>query len=197
MGDSAADAIYLLLCLVLVGSALVGMRLPLGKALKMALAWVGIFALGFTLFAFSDEWAVLGSRLKAAAVGTSPQAIVTEGGELRIPMRDDGHFWVEAEVNGVKVPFLVDSGASLTTIGANVAERAQVEPEIRIAQVETANGTVTMRRARLGSLAVGSIQRDSFPVLVAEQEGLNVLGMNFLSSLQSWRAEGQTLVLQP
>jgi aspartyl protease family protein len=197
MGDSAANAVYLLLCLVLVGSALIGMRLPLGKALKMALAWVGIFALGFALFAFSDEWGVLGSRLKAAAVGTSAQPVVTAGGEVRIPMRDDGHFWVEAQVNGVTVPFLVDSGASLTTIGADVAEETRVEPEIRIAQVETANGTVTMRRARLDSLAVGSIQRDGVPVLVAEQEGMNVLGMNFLSSLRSWRAEGQSLVLQP
>ena len=197
MGDSAANAVYLLLCLVLVGSALIGMRLPLGKALKMALAWVGIFALGFALFAFSDEWGVLGDRLKAAAVGTTPQPIETAGGELRIPMRNDGHFWVEAEVNGAKVPFLVDSGASLTTIGADVAEQAGVDPEIRVAQVETANGTITMRRARLDSLSVGSIERDDLPVLVAPQEGLNVLGMNFLSSLRSWRAEGRTLVLQP
>lgn len=197
MGDSAANAVYLLLCLVLVGSALIGMRLPLGKALKMALAWVGIFALGFALFAFGDEWGVLGDRLKAAAVGTTPEPIEMAGGELRIPMRDDGHFWVEADVNGTKVPFLVDSGASLTTIGADVAERAGVDPEIRVAQVETANGTITMRRARLDSLSVGSIERDDLPVLVAPQEGLNVLGMNFLSSLRSWRAEGRTLVLQP
>lgn len=197
MGDSAANALYLLLCLVLIGSALIGMRLPLGKALKMALAWVGIFALGFAVFAFTDEWSILGARLKEAAVGGAPPPIEAAGGELRIPMRDDGHFWVEAEINGVRTPFLVDSGASITTISAEVAERAGVDPEIRIAQVQTANGSITMRRARLDSLAVGSITREAFPVLVAEQEGLNVIGMNFLSSLRGWRAEGRTLVLQP
>ena len=197
MADTGANVLYLLLCLVLVGSALVGMRLPLGNALKMALAWVGIFALGFAIFAFRTEWSVLGTRLKTAAIGSAPEPVISAGGELRIPLRDDGHFWVEAEVNGVPTPFLVDSGASLTTVGGDVAERARIDPEIRIAQVQTANGTVTMRRARLETLAVGPISRDDFPVLVAEQQGLNVLGMNFLSSLRGWRAEGRTLVLQP
>jgi aspartyl protease family protein len=54
-----------------------------------------------------------------------------------------------------------------------------------------------MRRARLDRLAVGTIEREGFPVLVAPQNGLNVLGMNFLSSLRSWRAEGRVLILQP
>ena len=197
MGDMAASSLYLLLCLVLVGSALIGIRLPLGKALKMVLAWLGIFALGFAIFAFKDDWNSLGTRLKEAAVGGAPEATVGSGGELRIPLREDGHFWVEAEINGVRAPFLVDSGASVTTIEAKLAREAGVEPGIRVAQVETANGTVTMRRAELDRLAVGTIDREDFPVLVAEQAGLNVLGMNFLSSLRSWRAEGRTLVLQP
>jgi aspartyl protease family protein len=197
MGDTAANALYLLLCLVLVGSALIGMRLPLGKALKMALAWVGIFALGFAVFAFNEEWSVLGSRLKDAATGTSADPVVSANDELRIPLREDGHFWIDAKINGVRAPFLVDSGASITTVGADVAEEAAIEPEIRVAQVQTANGAVTMRRARLDRLAVGTIEREGFPVLVAPQNGLNVLGMNFLSSLRSWRAEGRVLILQP
>lgn len=197
MGDAAVEVTYLLLCLVLVGSALIGMRLPIGKALKMVLAWVGIFALGFALFAFQDEWGVLGARLKSAAVGSAPEPVQMSGGELRIPIRDDGHFWVEAKINGVSAPFLVDSGASITTVGADVAEQARIEPEIRVAEVQTANGTVTMRRARLENISVGTIDREDFPVLVAQQSGLNVLGMNFLTSLRSWRAEGDVLVLQP
>lgn len=197
MTDTGVDVLYLLLCLVLVGSALVGMRLPLAKAVKMVLAWVALFGLAFAVFAFRGEWSVLGARLKEAAVGAPTAPIQAAGGELRIPMREDGHFWVEAEVNGVTTSFLVDSGASYTVISSEVAERANVEPEIRIAQVETANGTITMRRARVSNLEVGSVVRDDFPVLIAEQRGLNVIGMNFLSSLEGWKAEGRTLVLQP
>jgi aspartyl protease family protein len=197
VADAGVDVLYLLLCLVLVGSALVGMRLPLGKVLKMTLAWVAVFGLAFAVFAFRGEWGVLGARLKEAAVGAPASPIETGGGELRIPMREDGHFWVEAEVNGVTTQFLVDSGASYTVISSEVAERANVRPEIRVAQVETANGTITMRRARVSNLEVGSVVRDDFPVLIADQQGLNVIGMNFLSSLEGWRAEGRTLVLQP
>lgn len=197
MTDTGVDVLYLLLCLILVGSALIGMRLPLGKALKMVLGWVAVFGLAFAIFAFRGEWSVLGARLKEAAIGAPAAPVELAGGELRIPMREDGHFWVEAEVNGVRTPFLVDSGASYTVISADIAQRANVEPEIRVARVETANGTITMRRGSVSNLIVGSVARDDFPVLIAEQRGLNVIGMNFLSSLKGWRAEGRTLVLQP
>jgi aspartyl protease family protein len=46
-------------------------------------------------------------------------------------------------------------------------------------------------------LQIGSIERTDFPVDVSEQEGSNLLGMNFLRSLQGWRVEGNYLVLQP
>jgi aspartyl protease family protein len=49
-GDQAPNAIYLALWLVLVVSALVSRRLPVGKVVKMALAWVAIFATVFVLF---------------------------------------------------------------------------------------------------------------------------------------------------
>lgn len=196
-GEELPNTLYLVLLLVLVGSALAARQLPLRQAARMALAWVAIFGAVLMLVAFKDEWKDLGARMTAAISGAPPAASVGAGGEIRIPMRDDGHFWIEAEVNGVKSGFLVDSGASYTTIGADLAAQAGVEPGIRVAQVETANGTVVMRRAEVSTLSVGPIVRDDFPVLVAPQNGLNVVGMNFLSSLRSWRAEGRTLVLQP
>ena len=93
-GDRTAYALYLVLFLVLVASSLASRRLPVGKTLKMAAAWVAIFALGFAIFSFRSEFTSLGSRLRAEAIGTPIQA----GEELRIPKADDGHFWVEAQV---------------------------------------------------------------------------------------------------
>ena len=191
-GD-APNLVFMVLMLVLVASSLVGMRLPIGKTLKMAAAWVAIFAAGFVIFAFRSEFMAVGSRLKAEAVGTPIQA----GEELRIPMADDGHFWVNASVNGLEAPFLVDSGASFTTISRETADRAGVETGMRVAMVETANGAVQMRRARADSFSVGAIQRHDFPIQVNDQSGGNVLGMNFLSSLGSWRVERNYLVLTP
>jgi aspartyl protease family protein len=191
--DKAPNILFLALCLVLIASALFSRRLPLSQSLKMGAAWVGIFALGFTIFSFRSEFMAIGSRLKAEAVGTPIQA----GEELRIPMAEDGHFWVEASVNGHEAPFLVDSGASVTTISREIADTAGIETGMRVALVETANGTVQMRKARADSFSVGTIQRSDFAIQVNDHDDSNVLGMNFLSSLGGWRVEGNYLVLRP
>jgi aspartyl protease family protein len=189
------NALYLLLCILLVASSLIGMRMSAGKAVRMLLAWVAIFGVGFALFAFRDDFSSLGQRLKDEAFGAA--AVESSGGELRIPLHSDGHFWVDAEVNGAPVRFLVDSGASVTTISRKVADAAGIETGMRVEIVETANGTVQMPKARAEQFKVGSIRLSDFPLLVSQQDGLNVLGMNFLSSLESWGVEGRTLVLQP
>src|SRR5688500_14091268 len=168
MSDGQApNILYLALCLMLVASALFSRRLPLGQTAKMAAAWVGIFALAFAVFSFRSEFMAIGSRLKAEAVGTPIQS----GDELRIPMAEDGHFWVEASVNGHDAPFLVDSGASITTISRETADQARIETGMRVALVETANGTVQMRKARAESFSVGAIQRSDFPIQVNDHSG--------------------------
>ena len=192
-GDQRMNLLYLVLCMVLVASSLIGMRMPIGKVLKMALVWVAIFGVGFALFTFRGEFSALGAKLKAEATGTPIQS----GEELRLAMRDDGHFWVNASVNGQEAPFLVDSGASITTVSPAVAAAAKIETGMRVAQVETANGEVQMPIAKAERFEVGPIVRTDFTVHVNNGDDTNVLGMNFLSSLQSWRVEGNTLVLQP
>ena len=192
-GDQAPNTFYLLLLLMLVGSSLVGMRLPLGKSIKMALAWIAIFGAAFALFSFRSEFSALGTRLSAEAIG-SP---VEVGGELRIPMAEDGHFWVDATVNGHESPFLVDSGATVTTVSRKTADEAGLEPDMRVAMVETANGTVRMRVASADHFEVGPIARTGFTVQINDRDQDNVLGMNFLSKLNSWRVEGNYLVLRP
>jgi aspartyl protease family protein len=192
-GDQAAYALYLVLFLVLVASSLASRRLPIGKTMKMAAVWAAIFAVGFAIFSFRSEFTALGSRLKAEAVG----APIQQGDELRIPMADDGHFWVEASLNGHEAPFMVDSGASITTISKETADQARIETGFRIAEVDTANGTVVMRRASADRFRVGQIAREDLALFVNDHDDTNVLGMNFLSSLESWKVEGHYLVLQP
>src|SRR4029453_9891438 len=97
-------------------------REPAAKMLTMALAWVAIFAAGFVLFTFRDNFGWVVQRLKAEAVGTPVQ----QGPETRIPMAIDGHFWVDAKLNGRDVKFLVDSGATTTTIDRATAQSAGI-----------------------------------------------------------------------
>lgn len=190
--DQAPNALYLLLMLVLVGSALIGMRLPLAKAAKMALAWLAIFGIAFMLFAFRDDFSSLGQRLRAEATG----APIARGDELRIPISTDGHYWVEATINDHRARFLVDSGASITTLSRDTAEAAGIRPGLQMARVETANGTVAMARGKAERFRVEQIERRGFSVHISPRDGVNVVGMNFLSSLDGWRVEGNYLVLR-
>ncbi|HEX8571151.1 MAG TPA: TIGR02281 family clan AA aspartic protease [Allosphingosinicella sp.] len=196
-GDQALSFIYLIGVLVLVVSALLVRRIPIGQGLKMFAGWVLIFLAAFVAFALKDDFAALGKRVLAESRGEGE--VVAVGTELRIRKAMDGHFWVNGELNGHKVRFLVDSGATVTSISSQTARLADIVPAAGIpAMVQTANGVVPVKRARAGRLKVGSIERSDFAVHVSEAFGpMNVLGMNFLSSLSGWGVEGQWLVLRP
>ena len=184
--------VYLLMAMMLVLGSLMVRREPAAKMLKMALAWVVIFAAGFVLFTFRDNFGWVAQRLKAEAVGTP----VEQGRETRIPMAIDGHFWVEAELNGKPVKFLIDSGATMTTIDRDTAMRAGIEVSPRRDQfVRTGNGIIRVSSGRADELQVGGITRRDVGLQIAENDDLNVLGMNYLSSLSRWGVEGRWLVL--
>jgi aspartyl protease family protein len=195
-GDQALSFIYLIGCLMLVGSSLLVRRLPIGQSLKMLAAWALIFAAIFTAFLLKDDFLALGRRVMAEGSG-SAQTVQT-GTELRIRKSEDGHFWVSARVNGKPVRFLVDSGATVTAISGDTAREVGIEPSGAFpVMVDTANGTVSAWRGRASSLKVGPIERQDFAVQIADEFGdTSVLGMNFLSSLSSWSVEGNWLVLK-
>lgn len=195
MNDPLPNALMLLLMLVLVGAGLLGRGLSAGKAARMGFAWLAIFAGVFGLFAFRSEFGALGARLKSEALGESPA--VVSGSALRLTKRDDGHYWVDGQVNGREARFLVDSGATTTTISSELAAAAGLEPGMRGNVVSTANGTVFMPRVTAGLLEIGSIRRADTSVNINPNDGVNVLGMDFLSSLSSWGVQDGQLVLQP
>jgi aspartyl protease family protein len=195
-GDQALSFVYLIGILVLVVSALMVRRIPIGQGLKMFAGWVLIFLAAFVAFALKDDFMALGKRILAEGRGEGQ--VVAVGKELRIRKSMDGHFWVNGELNGKTVRFLVDSGATVTSISSETAARADIVPSGLYTVVQTANGTVRVGRARAERLKVGSIERSDLAVHVSEAFGpMNVLGMNFLSSLSSWGVEGQWLVLKP
>jgi aspartyl protease family protein len=192
--DLMLGGVYLLMAIMLIFGSLMARREPAAKMITMALAWIAIFAAGFVLFTFRDNLGWVAQRLKSEAVGTP----VKQGKETRIPMAIDGHFWVTGKLNGHTVKFLVDSGATTTTIDRDTAKAAGVEVSARRDQyVRTGNGVIRVSSGRADELAVGTITRRNVGLEIADNDNLNVLGMNYLSSLSRWGVEGRWLVMVP
>ena len=192
--DLMLGGVYILMAVMLVLGSLMARREPAAKMLTMALAWIAIFSGGFVLFTFRDNFGWVAQRLRAEATG----APVEMGAEIRIPMAIDGHFWIEGRINGEPVKFLVDSGATMTTIGTQTARRSAIDVSATPDQiVRTGNGIIKVWSGRARILQVGTIERRDFGMHVAAEDDLNVLGMNFLSSLRRWGVEGRWLVLVP
>jgi len=122
------------------------------------------------------------------------------GKELRVRMASDGHFWVVASINGVKTRMLIDSGATVTAISTQTAAEAGLKPDLDPVPVvlQTANGAVAAKTATVPELRLGDIVARKLKVVVSPAFGdMDVIGMNFLSKLASWRVEGKTLILVP
>lgn len=196
--DQTANLLYALLFLVLVVSSLVARRLPLAQTLKYALAWAAIFAGAIVLYSFRG---VAGQVWEQVKREINPATPVRSGQTVRILMGADGHFHVDARVNGHNVNFMIDSGATTSVMSQTDARAANVvidETGFPVA-IETANGMTMMRRAQIGTLDLGGITRRGHAILMSADadDEVNLLGMNFLSSLKSWRVEGREMILEP
>ena len=131
-------------------------------------------------------------------LGLDNQAVV--GDEVRLRMSSDGHFWAQASINGVERRMLIDSGATVTALSQATADAASVAYSAGLLPVmlRTANGNVQAQTGTVEQLGLGNIEARNLKVVVSPALGnVDVLGMNFLSQLQSWRVEGRELILVP
>jgi aspartyl protease family protein len=142
----------------------------------------------------------LDSRFDMAVPQLGLPEQVIEGRETRVPMAPDGHFWLHATVNGAPVNFLVDTGATLTAVSSETAERIGLKPrEAGIpVRMQTANGMVAAQLTTIDDLRFGNVAAHGIDAIIAPGLGpTNVIGMNLLSRLASWRVEGRTMILVP
>jgi len=179
-----------------IGSAMVRRRVPLGGAIRTGSSLL----LGAILITVVLQLSRMDPRFDVAVPQIGLPEQVVQGGETRVPLAADGHYWLRAEVNGVPANFLVDTGATLTAISEGVAERAGLEPRrggIPI-MLNTANGTVQAHVATVDRLSFGNVEASGIDAVIAPNFGeTNVIGMNVLARLGSWRVEEGELVLAP
>jgi aspartyl protease family protein len=186
------NALIYLLLLILPISALIARRIPVLRAVTMLATWAALFTVLTLVVAQRERFDPYLSRL-TSLLRVSDQQVV--GDEVRIRMSGDGHFWAAATLGGVERRMLVDSGATVTALSTRTAAAAGLKPETPIFPmiIQTANGQVSAQTADVPALKLGSIVARDLPVVVSPAFGeSDILGMNFLSRLKSWRVEGRT-----
>lgn len=195
--DIGGNLFFYLLLLVLPISALIARRVPVLRVLLQLTSWGVLFGVLYVVVAQREKFDPYLQRV-AAVLNIGDQSVV--GRETRIAMAPDGHFWAKVTIDGVPRRLLVDSGATTTALSVQTAQAAGLEVKDSPFPVvlNTANGTITAETATVKELRLGDIVARDLGVVVSPAFGDgDVLGMNFLSRLKSWRVEGRTLILTP
>ncbi|MCB2111294.1 MAG: TIGR02281 family clan AA aspartic protease [Defluviimonas sp.] len=167
--------LYLVLLLVVIGGYfLVESRRNLGRTVQMAAVWALIF-LG--AIAIAGLW----TDIRRGAL--SSQAVVRDG-RIEVPVSPDGHFYLDATVDGARLRFMVDTGASDVVLSRRDAERAGLDPRTLtyVGSAETANGVVRTAPVRLARFDLEGIADENVPAVVTDGDlSTSLLGMSYLS----------------
>ena len=141
----------------------------------------------------------VGGTKRVLRVGQNVAAQPSTSGSSKVVLTADsaGHFLTSGNINGTTVRFLVDTGASMVSLGASDARRIGIDASKgEQAITSTANGQAVVTRVKLDSLRVGEITMNNVDALVHQQDmPFALLGMSFLNRMEMQR-EGDTMTLK-
>jgi aspartyl protease family protein len=159
--------------------------------------WAALLVALTGVYAYRFEATDFFGRVAAELLPSEPQ--VGQGGEVMINRRFSGEFAIAAKVDGARVTFLFDTGASMVVLTAADARKAGIDTRGLAfdVPVSTANGSALAAEIRLNQVAVGPIVMRNVPALVARPGALeeSLLGMSFLERLKSYTVERGRLIL--
>ena len=175
------------------------LRWAIGKAMVVLI--VGVVAA--MMINWSDD---ILTRMRVSAVGKPPNTRLSEEtistGQRTLVLQADpqGHFWVDGEINGVSIPFMIDTGATSVALDRETAARIGVRPSARefTGRSDTANGTarvapIVLRQLSIEQMTVREVQAH---VLEGSMHGIGLLGMSFLRRLDGYEVRGDRLYLR-
>jgi len=155
---------------------------------------------GFVVYALVNNLQFFqSSEPRAAVAAPRPvhQAATTATNSLSLRARPDGHVLLNAFVNGVEIPFIVDTGATLVSLTQADAQRIGVAGGLSYTiATKTANGIskaapVMLQKVRIGELEVDDVNG----AVMLAPGGVSLLGQSFLNRLQSYEMRDGLLTL--
>jgi aspartyl protease family protein len=118
---------------------------------------------------------------------------------VQIPRGPSGDFALQAKINGIATPMVIDTGATSVVLTYETAKAIGLPLELLEynVDVETAGGHTKAARLTLDRLSIGKLVERSVPALVVPhgQMKSNLLGMSFLDRMESWEVRADKLVL--
>jgi len=193
--DTSVETKIMALALIVV-IAIALYRLRFSHALQSAVVWA-LIALALVLaYTYRYELRDVSDRVLAELI---PGRAASKGRTVEIARSAGGSFAVAMQVNGARIPMVLDTGASAVVLTQDAARTAGLPIEVLnySVHVDTANGRTRAAPVTLDRISVGGITERSVPALIA-QGGLrtNLLGMSFLNRLESWEVRGDRLLLR-
>jgi aspartyl protease family protein len=155
----------------------------------------------FALFAGAAIVVALAVGIQPPAGEVGPRSSTRQKAastEVVLPRAGDGHFYVEADVNGSTIRMLADTGASVIALSVEDAERAGIDVDQLdfTSMVSTANGQAAVAHVDIDEVRVGSIVRRDVRAIVARGLPGSLLGMSFFGTLSAVAMESDELVLR-
>ncbi len=163
-----------LLLAALIGSFLASNRGNMGRVAQQAAIW-GLIFVG--VIAAYGLWNDVSRDLRTR------QSVVSAG-KIEVPRSPDGHYYVTADVNGVPVVFVIDTGATDMVLSQSDAARAGLNPETLayLGSAFTANGEVRTATVQLDRVNLSGIEDRGVRAVVNQgQMDGSLLGMGYLS----------------
>jgi aspartyl protease family protein len=159
--------------------------------------WLGILLLILVGYSYRDELQMVAARVAGDLVPSQGRTI--DARTIAFRASPDGHYRIDATVDGTSVRFAVDTGASGVVLNQRDAERLGLDPStLRYTQTfSTANGLTRGAPVRLGSLTIGPIAMTDVRASVNEGElDESLLGMQFLEKLAEVTIKNGVLTLR-
>lgn len=189
MSDISPNLVYLALLLaVLAGYFLTAFRRHPARSLQQLMVWALIVLGLVAVFGMWDD-------IRKSFV---PQQSVMTDGRIEAPLGADGHYYLTAEVNGVPVRFVVDTGASDIVLTRRDAERAGIDTAglAFIGSANTANGTVATAPVRIETMDLGPIHDRNLRAVVNRADmDSSLMGMSYLTRFAKVEFDRDRLVL--
>jgi aspartyl protease family protein len=188
---------YKLLILVFLGSAVLTMfRERFSQAMTAALLWVVVGLVLVIGYSYRYELHNVADRVMSELV---PGHVISRGRTIEVARTNAGDFDISAHVNGVRIPMVLDTGASSVVLTQQDARAAGLPLEVLnyTVSIDTANGRTRAAQVTLDRLAVGGLEERSVEALIVPSGQLrtSLLGMSFLNRLQSWQVTGDRLIM--